>query len=769
MFSHRPDVRSRKCSRAAMASLAALAVVAVVPPYAFARPRDSDHDGLTNRFELKRSHTKPRRADTDRDRLRDGFEVRRSHTNPRVKDMDGDGLLDGYEVRRSGTSPRRKDTDRDGLSDGYEKRRSHTNARRADTDRDGLLDGYEVRSSKTSPRRQDTDRDGVTDTVELLAGTDPTNRGKKKGQQPPPLDLTPPETTITSGPTGTVTSGDATFAFSSSESGSSFECSLDGAPWGRCSSPRSQAGLANGTHKFDVRAIDSASNTDASPAERAWTVQVASDPPPPPPPPPPAPTADFTISPSPANPGQQVTFDWTGSCAASPCSFDWEDEGPDGPGGDEFPWGTGDPLTRSFQVVGTKYAHLIVTDQLGRTAESRQQLQVVDPAPPPPPPPPAAACSDGQDNDADGKVDYPADPGCTDASDTDESDVVIPPPSGSCDLNATPSNFASQVSAATAGQTICLASGSYGTWTGTNKAITIRAATGATPTMRYSFGSGDSGFTLDGMTGMGGTFTSGASNVTVKNSAFNTCAQFDGSMTNVVFDGNTHLNINATCGNSRLGLNASGVTIRNSLMQGGDSDGAFVSANNVLVENNRFIDLCDVGGNHTDGLQFADPGDPSGGWNAVVRGNFFSFNGCPNDYAQALSSYDGGTNGALLEDNVVDTTRPGGIELYADQGSIVRHNTVRWYPSTVCAFNAQCGYIEVTRKSADPASVNTQVYDNVARVSVSMGSTVARNDHNVSGESVTFVGPLATYAGFRLAAGSAGKGAASDGLDVGVR
>jgi len=725
VFSHRQDSGYRRLIHAAVASIAALAILALVAPHAFGKRRDRDRDGLSNRFELKRSHTNPRRADTDRDGLSDRFELRRSHTNPRRADTDGDGLVDGYEVRRS----------------------------------------------RTSPHRKDTDRDGTTDTVELLAGTDPSSKGKKKGQQPPPLDLTPPETTITSGPSGTVTSSDATFGFSSSESGSSFECSLDGAPWGRCSSPRSQPGLANGAHKFDVRAIDSASNTDTSPAERTWTVQVASDPPPPPPPPPPpAPTADFTINPSPAIPGQQVTFDWTGSCSASPCSFDWEDEGPDGPGGDEFPWGAGDPLTRSFQVVGTKYAHLIVTDQLGRIAESRQQLQVVDAAPPPPPPPPpAAACSDGQDNDADGKVDYPADPGCTNASDTDESNVVTPPPSGSCDLNATTSNFASQVSAATAGQTICLASGNYGTWTGTNKAITIQAATGATPTMRYSFGSGDSGFTLDGMTGMGGTFTSGASNVTVKNSAFNTCAQFDGSLTNVVFDGNTHLNINATCGNSRLGLNASGVTVRNSLMQGGDSDGAFVSANNVLVENNRFIDLCDVGGNHTDGLQFADPGDPSGGWNAVVRGNFFSFNGCPNDYAQALSSYDGGTNGALLEDNVVDTTRPGGIELYADQGSIVRHNTVRWYPSTVCAFNAQCGYIEVTRKSADPASVNTQVYDNVARVSVSMGSTVARNDHNVSGESVTFVGPLNTYAGFRLAAGSAGKGAASDGLDVGVR
>jgi hypothetical protein len=54
----------------------------------------------------------------------------------------------------------------------------------------------------------------------------------------------------------------------------------------------------------------------------------------------------------------------------------------------------------------------------------------VPPPPPPPPPPPAAQCADGVDNDSDGKVDYPADPGCTDASDNDETDSA-PPPSGS--------------------------------------------------------------------------------------------------------------------------------------------------------------------------------------------------------------------------------------------------------------------------------------------------------------------------------------------------
>jgi hypothetical protein len=38
------------------------------------------------------------------------------------------------------------------------------------------------------------------------------------------------------------------------------------------------------------------------------------------------------------------------------------------------------------------------------------------------PPPPPAACADGIDNDSDGLIDYPADPGCTAASDNDETD-----------------------------------------------------------------------------------------------------------------------------------------------------------------------------------------------------------------------------------------------------------------------------------------------------------------------------------------------------------
>lgn len=43
-------------------------------------------------------------------------------------------------------------------------------------------------------------------------------------------------------------------------------------------------------------------------------------------------------------------------------------------------------------------------------------------------PPPLVACADGNDNDGDGKIDWPTDPGCLSASDTDEADPVVPPP-----------------------------------------------------------------------------------------------------------------------------------------------------------------------------------------------------------------------------------------------------------------------------------------------------------------------------------------------------
>ncbi|MDQ4077632.1 MAG: hypothetical protein M3220_15470 [Chloroflexota bacterium] len=93
-----------------------------------------------------------------------------------------------------------------------------------------------------------------------------------------PSDTTPPETTITSGPSGTGNDSAATFAFSSNESGSTFLCSLDGAAYSSCVSPKSYSGLADGQHTFRVKAKDAAGNEDATPASRTWTVQTSAIP-----------------------------------------------------------------------------------------------------------------------------------------------------------------------------------------------------------------------------------------------------------------------------------------------------------------------------------------------------------------------------------------------------------------------------------------------------------------------------------------------------------
>jgi hypothetical protein len=235
-----------------------------------------------------------------------------------------------------------------------------------------------------------------------------------------------------------------------------------------------------------------------------------------------------------------------------------------------------------------------------------------------------------------------------------------------------------------------------------------------------------------------------------------------------VFERNTHNGINSPSGapNSRLGFYwsgqaHSGVTIRDSEMRGGDSDGLHTGTA-VDVINNRFVDICADGPNHTDMLQF------EGAVGGRIAGNLFS---APNCTTQALTSYDGGTVGVVIEDNVIDVNRPWGIEFYADRDSVIRHNTLRWYPDSACEYTGiVCGQIDITHKSEDPRSDGTQVYDNIATF-VNMGDTINGSaHHNVSGQNAVYVGPLDTWAGFELSSLSpVGKGTASDGLDNGIR
>jgi hypothetical protein len=87
------------------------------------------------------------------------------------------------------------------------------------------------------------------------------------------IDTAPPNTSITSNPSALSNSASPSFGFSSTESGS-FECSLDGAAFAACTSPKAYSGLADGAHTFQVRGLDPAGNADPTPASYAWTIDA---------------------------------------------------------------------------------------------------------------------------------------------------------------------------------------------------------------------------------------------------------------------------------------------------------------------------------------------------------------------------------------------------------------------------------------------------------------------------------------------------------------
>ncbi len=75
-------------------------------------------------------------------------------------------------------------------------------------------------------------------------------------------DTTKPKATITGGPAAGSTTHDKTptFSFKSSEAGSTFQCRFDTKAFASCSSPYTAKSLANGSHKFNLKAIDAAGN-----------------------------------------------------------------------------------------------------------------------------------------------------------------------------------------------------------------------------------------------------------------------------------------------------------------------------------------------------------------------------------------------------------------------------------------------------------------------------------------------------------------------------
>ncbi|MBT0663490.1 chitobiase/beta-hexosaminidase C-terminal domain-containing protein [Geobacter pelophilus] len=88
------------------------------------------------------------------------------------------------------------------------------------------------------------------------------------------IDITPPNTTVTAQPVNPSNKVSGGIGFTSNESGSTYECSLDNAAFTSCTSPYFFSGLSNGTHQFQVRAKDLAGNLDQSPAVVSWTIDT---------------------------------------------------------------------------------------------------------------------------------------------------------------------------------------------------------------------------------------------------------------------------------------------------------------------------------------------------------------------------------------------------------------------------------------------------------------------------------------------------------------
>jgi uncharacterized delta-60 repeat protein len=91
------------------------------------------------------------------------------------------------------------------------------------------------------------------------------------------VDSTPPETTLALNGAAITRKRVASFAFTGTDRISasvSFECALDDGSIRSCSSPHVRSALADGRHRFTVRAIDQASNRDPSAAVVRWTVDT---------------------------------------------------------------------------------------------------------------------------------------------------------------------------------------------------------------------------------------------------------------------------------------------------------------------------------------------------------------------------------------------------------------------------------------------------------------------------------------------------------------
>jgi parallel beta helix pectate lyase-like protein/thrombospondin type 3 repeat protein len=360
-----------------------------------------------------------------------------------------------------------------------------------------------------------------------------------------------------------------------------------------------------------------------------------------------------------------------------------------------------------------------------------------------------------------------------------------------CDRKATSeAGLASEFRAARPGQTVCLASGSYGVFRGGAKRglVTVRAQPAASPSLSLEL-DGASNIRLEDLTITEGILSGGTRNVTVARSRFTgiLIVDQDTPHPNIVLDRNTHNDIPGAADDytSRVHLDAPGVVVKNSLFSGGTSDGIRVGdAPDTKILRNEFTAFVDQDPLHTDPIQFYGHGPRT-----VIRGNWFHH--MESVSALIMMADGGGPN--VIEGNLFG---PGGnhffsLTYYSDDGSIIRHNT---FVADRCKANLRCGIINLGYKPGDDAGRGTVIEDNVL-TSISAdgngeggGASAFSSSHNLlrgqrpigrgdlrgapryAGAPLASpdVGRAKAFAAYRLARGSRGRGNASDGTDRGI-
>jgi hypothetical protein len=115
------------------------------------------------------------------------------------------------------------------------------------------------------------------------------------------VDATPPDTIIDTHPSNPTNITGASFTFHGDDGtgvgGLTYECKLDSGSFASCTSGQNYTGLSDGSHTFQVEAIDSLGNTDATPASFTWTVDTTAP--------------DTTINSNPSNPTNNTSASFT--------------------------------------------------------------------------------------------------------------------------------------------------------------------------------------------------------------------------------------------------------------------------------------------------------------------------------------------------------------------------------------------------------------------------------------------------------------------------